>query len=64
MNHHMWMRRLRALSIPLIAVAILPAAQPSEAVAEASAADPIRIGLDADLTVLQAGGAIVPMAVP
>ncbi len=58
MDNRSWMSRLRACRALVLGLLLVRAASPGEARAEAPSPPPIRIGLDADMTVMQAGEAI------
>ncbi len=58
MNYLLWMSGLAARAAVIAGVAMAPILQSGDVAADARQTSPIRIGLDADLTVLQAGEAI------
>ena len=58
MNYHLWMTRAAARLVFVVGLALGSSSLPVDAAANTQDARPIRIGLDADMTVLQAGEAI------
>ena len=58
MDNRSWMSRLRACRALVPGLVLVHAVSPGEAQAEAPPHRPIRIGLDADMTVMQAGEVI------